>query len=113
MAFVPVALAGLGTALGASSSSALAVGSLAAGSIAATGATLGSTIAGAVSGGPKAPAPIPGPPQAASIGQSSIASQGAQERQALASAAGAGLNGTDETGGQGASAPPTTKSLLG
>ena len=109
MAFVVPALASLGSVFGASGAAAAGVGA----SVLGAGATIGSTIAGAVAGGPKPPAPIPGPPQAASIGQSSIASQGAQERQALAAAQGAGLNGTDETGGQGASAPPTTKSLLG
>ena len=111
MAFVGPALASLGTAFGASAATAAGVGA----SVLGAGATIGSTIAGAVAGGPKPPAPIPGPPQAASIGQSSIAAQGAAERQSLAAAQVAGLNGTYLTGGQGAAAPDTTnqKSLLG
>lgn len=64
-------------------------------------------------GGMHAPAPPPPPPAPPSIGQASIAEQGATERQSLASAEGAGFTGTDVTGGQGARAPQTSKSLLG
>lgn len=64
-------------------------------------------------GGPSAPPPPPPPPTAAAPAQPSIAQQGAAERASLSNAAGAGFSGTDVTGGQGASAPSTTKSLLG
>lgn len=62
---------------------------------------------------PKAPAPPPPPPSAASPDSGSIAETGAAQRASLASAEGSGSNGTDVTGGEGASAPATTKSLLG
>jgi hypothetical protein len=62
---------------------------------------------------PSAPPPPPPPPAPPQLGQPSIAEQGAAERQALANAQGAGSNGTDVTGGQGAAAPTTTKTLLG
>ena len=64
-------------------------------------------------GSPQAPPPPPPPPAAPRIANPSIAEQGTSERQALAGAEGAGTNGTDVTGGQGAANPSTTKSLLG
>lgn len=64
-------------------------------------------------GGPKAPDPPPPPPAPPSLAQPSIVQQGAAEREQLASAGGQGFTGTDVTGGQGAGAPSTTKSLLG
>lgn len=60
-----------------------------------------------------APPPPPPPPTAPAAASPSIAQQGAAERTSLAGAEGAGLGGTDVTGGQGAKAPATTKSLLG
>lgn len=62
---------------------------------------------------PTAAAVPPPPPAAPSLGQDSIQSEGAQQKQSLLSAEGEGLNGTDVTGGQGAANPNTTKSLLG
>lgn len=59
---------------------------------------------------PPAPPPPPLPPSAA---QSTIVQQGATQRASLLSAAGDNGSQTDVTGGQGTSAPSTTKSLLG
>lgn len=64
----------------------------------------------------KAPAPPPPPPEPPTLAQPSIAEAGANERQRLASAEGAGFDSTDVTGGK--SPNPTTtasapKSLLG
>jgi hypothetical protein len=64
-------------------------------------------------GGPKLPDPPPPPPNPANLAAPSIMEQGAAERKTLAGAQGAGSDGTNVTGGQGASAPSTTKSLLG
>lgn len=64
-------------------------------------------------GSPKAPAPPPPPPSAPQAANPSIMEQAASERETLASAEGAGMSGTNATGGQGAKAPSTTKSLLG
>lgn len=68
-------------------------------------------------GGGNSPPPPPPPPNAPSLAQPSIAEQGASARAAMQGAEGAGFNGTDVTGGQGAAAPQTTaqptKSLLG
>jgi hypothetical protein len=69
---------------------------------------------------PKAPAPPPPPANAPQLASPSIAEQGAAERATLSAAQGAGFNGQDKTGGQGAAPPGTTasngapqKSLLG
>lgn len=62
---------------------------------------------------PKAPAAPPPPPAAPQLGNTSIMAQATAERETLADSEGAGLNGTDLTGGQGAAAPATTRSLLG
>lgn len=62
---------------------------------------------------PEAPVPPPPPPAPPAAASPSISQQGAAERTSLASAAGEGFTGTDVTGGQGAAAPATTKSLLG
>lgn len=62
---------------------------------------------------PSAPTPPPPPPAPANPAQSSIMEQGAAQRQRLSSAEGQGTDGTDVTGGQGAAAPATTKTLLG
>lgn len=62
---------------------------------------------------PAAPPPPPPPPNAPRMAQPSIMSQGASERSQIEGEEGAGFNGTDVTGGQGAKAPATTKSLLG
>lgn len=64
-------------------------------------------------GGAKAPAAPPPPPNPPTLSTPSIAEQGAAERAQLAGGEGARFNGTDVTGGQGAKAPQTTKSLLG
>jgi hypothetical protein len=64
-------------------------------------------------GGPSVPAAPPPPPNPSSVASPSIMEQGAAERASLAGAEGAGSGGTDVTGGQGAAAPSTTKSLLG
>lgn len=114
MAFIPAALAAVGSAFGATAGTAALAGA----TVLGAGASIGSTIAGAVSGGGKAttPPPPPGaPPPPATSAAPSIAEQGAAERDSLAGAAGAGFSGTDVTGGQGASNPNTTqqKSLLG
>lgn len=63
--------------------------------------------------GEKAPAPPPPPPAPASLAQPSIQEARANQRASLASASGEGFEGTDETGGQGAQNPSTTKVLLG
>lgn len=62
---------------------------------------------------PKAPQAPPPPPAAPQTASPSIMEQAASERETLASAEGGGMNGTDVTGGKGAAAPSTTKSLLG
>lgn len=68
-------------------------------------------------GGQKPPPPPPPPPNAPTLAQPSIAEQGAAARASLQGAEGAGLNGTDVTGGSGAPPPTTTntpaKTLLG
>lgn len=64
-------------------------------------------------GGQSPPPPPPPPPAAPQLASPSIMEQGMAERETLATAAGEGLEGTDVTGGQGAKAPSTTKSLLG
>lgn len=64
-------------------------------------------------GGPKPPAPPPPPPAPATLASQSVVEQGAAQRERLASSEGQGLDGTDLTGGQGASPPSTTKTLLG
>ena len=64
-------------------------------------------------GAPSAPAPPPPPPAPPTLANSSIQAAGAKEKQNLASAEGQGFTGTDVTGGAGAAAPATTKSLLG
>lgn len=66
-----------------------------------------------VFGSPKAPAPPPPPPAAPQIASPSVAQAASMEKETLASAEGAGLNGTDVTGGQGVKEATTTKSLLG
>lgn len=65
--------------------------------------------------GPSTPAPPPPPPSAPQAASPSIAQNAAVQKETLANAEGAGNNGTDVTGGQGAKAPSTTasKSLLG
>lgn len=62
---------------------------------------------------PKAPTPPPPPPAAPTLGMPTIMQAAAHERETLASAEGEGQNGADVTGGQGAAAPQTTKTLLG
>lgn len=64
-------------------------------------------------GSPSPPPPPPPPPAAPQMASPSIMEQAAAEKRTLASAEGQGYNGTDVTGGQGAKAPSTTKSLLG
>lgn len=59
------------------------------------------------------PAPPPPPPAPPSVAQTSILQQGAAERSRVKGTSGSGFSGTDVTGGQGAKAPNTTKSLLG
>ena len=63
--------------------------------------------------GPKAPAPPPPPPAAPQLADRSIIEAGAAESQSLNNAEGAGMGGTDVTGGEGSKAPSTTHSLLG
>lgn len=69
---------------------------------------------------PKAPAPPPvppAPPAPPTPASTSIIEQGATQRATIAGAEGAGFEGMDVTGGQGAQTPSTTanpqKSLLG
>jgi hypothetical protein len=64
-------------------------------------------------GANKPPPPPPAPPAPPSTSSTNIEDAAAEERQRLASAEGGGQEGTDVTGGQGAKAPSTTKSLLG
>jgi hypothetical protein len=64
-------------------------------------------------GAPSPPPPPPPPPAAPQAASPSIMEQGAAEKRTLASAEGQGYLGTDVTGGQGAKAPSTTKSVLG
>jgi hypothetical protein len=63
----------------------------------------------------KPPAPPPPPPAAnpPRLAQPSIMAAGAAEKTALQTLEGQGMSGTDVTGGQGAKAPSTTKTLLG
>lgn len=64
-------------------------------------------------GSPPVPAAPPPPPNAATLATPSVLDQGQAESARLAGAEGAGSNGTDVTGGQGAKAPATTKTVLG
>lgn len=70
---------------------------------------------GSLFSSPKAPPPPPPPPAAPQMASPSVAQSAAIEKETLASAEGAGSNGTDVTGGQGVSkgSTNTTKSLLG
>lgn len=63
---------------------------------------------------PSPPPPPPPPPAAPQQASPSVMQSAALEKETLASAEGAGLNGTDKTGGQGVTGQQqTTKTLLG
>lgn len=64
-------------------------------------------------GTPSAPAATAPPPPPPGLAQPSIMQAGLAERKRLNAAAGGGMDGTSMTGGQGAAAPKTTKTLLG